>query len=86
MKRSFRSLLPYLLTAVLLAALAAGFLLSRRPAESTDASDPAGRVYVSEAGERSAAEAQSQIRAARKNTSAAEPTAEPSMNTLSAAN
>ena len=75
--RSFRSLLPYLLTAVLLVALAAGFLLSRRPAESTDASDPAGRVYVSEAGERSAAEAQSQIRAARKSTSAGT-TAEPS--------
>ncbi len=75
--RSFRSLLPYLLTAVLLVALAAGFLLSRRPAESTDASDPAGRVYVSEAGERSAAEAQSQIRAARKSASVGT-TAEPS--------
>lgn len=77
-RRRFRSLFPYLLIAVLLIALAAGFLLSRRSADSADVSDPAGRVYVSEAGERSAAEAQSQIRAARKSASAASTAAEPS--------
>ncbi|MBQ6074709.1 MAG: hypothetical protein IJK86_00970 [Lachnospiraceae bacterium] len=77
-RRRFRSLFPYLLTSVLLIALAAGFLLSRRPVTGADVSDPAGRVYVSEAGERSAAEAQSQIRAARKSASSAGPTAEPS--------
>ena len=70
-RNNLRARLPYLLTAAVLAVLTIIFLLSRRPVGSTDSSEPAGRIYVSEAAERAAAEAQARIREARQSAAAA---------------
>ena len=70
-RNNLRARLPYLLTAAVLAVLTIVFLLSRRPVGSTDSSEPAGRIYVSEAAERAAAEAQAKIREARQSAAAA---------------
>lgn len=79
MKRpDLRQQIPYWLTAVLLLALAAVFLLSRRPVTDANASEPAGRIYVSEAGEKNAASVQAQIREARRKASEEPSVTEPS--------